>query len=302
MLYDDDCDGDIDCAITQPILNHWIDLGYVKVWGMVSSGHSELGAPTLRIFRDYYGHGSLFAIGAWTQGCQSHASSPWNAAVVKAFNPGDTCANYENCASVLRRSVADYAASGGSTAGLEYVITGPLTCEEAFRNSPPDAISPLSGAQMEQRYVQQFVAMNGVAPTGGEYNCANDVQACIAFFANVKEQNGYPPVFVVPRNTGATRVSTQVPVPSLPKSNPTEVAFSYQGKTSQPDEDAMTVEYAVFGAKGWTAMANSTNSVNAADGANAWNSTVASGQYYLTLADDPNLFEYLLSPPWVPST
>jgi len=27
ILYDDDCDGDIDCAVTQPILHHWIDTG-----------------------------------------------------------------------------------------------------------------------------------------------------------------------------------------------------------------------------------------------------------------------------------
>lgn len=301
MLYDDDCDGDIDCAITQPILNHWIDLGYVKVWGMVSSGHSRLGAPTLRIFRDYYGHSNLFSIGAWTPGCESNNSTPWTVAVVNKFDPGDTCDNYENCASVLRRSVAQYAASGGSAQGLDYVITGPLTCEEAFRNSLPDAISPLTGVQMEQHYIKQFVAMNGLAPSGGEYNCGADARACNAFFANVTAQNGYPTIYVVPDNTGAPQVITQVPVSSLPQSNPTEVAFSSQGTTSEPDEDSMAVEYAVYGDTGWFISPNSTNTVNAANGTNTWISTVPSGQYYLTLLYGPGLFEFLLSNPWLPS-
>src|SRR5580698_1036840 len=87
VIYDDDCDQDPDCAVTQPILHHWIDIGYAKVWGEVSSGHSQLGAPTMRVFRDYYGHSSLFSIGAWTPGCAATPSSTWNIAVVNKFDP-----------------------------------------------------------------------------------------------------------------------------------------------------------------------------------------------------------------------
>ena len=51
MIYDDDCDGDIDCVTTQPLIHHWIDSGYVKMWGMVSSAPTKLGAPTLKVFQ-----------------------------------------------------------------------------------------------------------------------------------------------------------------------------------------------------------------------------------------------------------
>ena len=240
IVYDDDCDGDIDCAVTQPILNHWIDLGYVKVWGMVSSGHSRLGAPTLRLFRDYYGHSNLYPVGAWTPGCEANQSAPWNVAVVNKFDSGDTCANYPSCTRVLRESVAQYVSSGASQ-GLDYVITGPLTCEEAFRNSPPDTISPLTGEQMEQRYVRQFVVMNGKVPAGAEYNCQNDVSSCAAFFAHVTAANGYPPVYTVPINTGAEQVKTEVPVSSLPASNPTAYAFASQTLSVDSDEDSMAL-------------------------------------------------------------
>jgi len=305
MIYDDDCDGDIDCAVTQPIIHHWIDLGYIKMWGMVSSGASQLGAPTLKVFQHYYGHDDLFDIGALTPICGLHASNTWNIDVVGKFNPGDVCANYQNCAMVLRQSVAKYIASGGEKNGLAYVITGPLSCEEAFRATPADPISPLTGVQMEQQFLSQFVLMNGCSTTPSlsncttETNCLEDIDACIAFFAITTSQNGYPPVNVVPLNTGAANVYTRVPVSSLPLTNPTAYAYASAGKDNTADEDALTVEFAVFGSTGWTQSANGTNAVSTNTYENSWSSE-ASGQYFLTASASPASFESVLASPWLP--
>jgi hypothetical protein len=304
MIYDDDCDGDIDCAVTQPIIHHWINIGYVKLWGMVSSGPSQLGAPTMKVFQHYYGHDDLFSIGAWTPICGLHASATWNIAVIGKFDPGDVCTNYENCSTVLRQSVARYIAGGGKTNGLAYVITGPLSCEEAFRATPADAISLLTGAQMEQQFISQFVLMNGCSASPSlfnctlENNCEVDINACSAFFANATSQNGYPPVYVVPLNTGAANVYTQVPIASLPLSNPTAFAYASIGRNSTADEDPLTVEFAVFGSTGWTLSANSTNTVSTATDENIWSSSKASGQYSLSTATSPVSFEALLANPW----
>jgi hypothetical protein len=302
IIYDDDCDGDIDCAITQPILNHWIDLGYATVWGMVSSAHSRLGAPTLRVFRDYYGHADLFPVGAWSPGCESNPSSSWNIAVINRFDAGDACAAYPSCVVVLRQAIVRYVANGGAAHGMQYVITGPLSCEEAFRNSPPDAISTMSGAEMEQLYLSQFVVMNGFAPSGSEYNCEADSIACAAFFANVTTENGYPPVYVVPDNTGAEEVITRVPVTSLPQQNPTACAFASQGQTIGMDEDAMSLEYAVFGNTGWIVSTNGRNTAAGPSGQNTWSVTEPSGQFYLRVPGDQEMFERLLSNPWLPKS
>jgi len=304
MIYDDDCDGDIDCAVTQPIIHHWIDLGYIKMWGMVSSGPSELGAPTMKVFRHYYGHDGLFSIGAWTPGCELRQSAAWNIALVNKFDPGDVCTNYENCAQVTRQAIANYIAGGGKANGLAYVMTGPLTCEEAFRTSLADAISPLTGAQMEQQYISQFVLMNGCAPPTTkcttEGNCESYIDACSAFFANATSQNGYPPVYVVPLNTGAASVYTQVPVASLPLTNPTAYAYTSIGRDSTADEDPLSVEFAVIGSTGWILSANSTDTVSTATNENSWNNGKASGQYYLTTSASPYSFEIVLSNPWIP--
>jgi hypothetical protein len=301
MIYDDDCDGDVDCAITQPIIHHWIDIGYVKMWGMVSSGPSQLGAPTMEVFQKYYAHDGLFSIGAWTPGCGLHKSAPWNAAVVSAFDAGDVCTNYLNCGTVLRQSVANYIAAGGKANGLVYVITGPLTCEEEFRATPADPISPLTGVQMEQQFIEEFVLMNGYAPSGSEPNCIENAHACSAFFANVTYKNGYPPVYVVPINTGATNVVTHVPITSLPLTNPTACAFNSVGKTESTDEDPLSVEYAVFGNTGWEVSTDSTNTVIDSTGENRWSISTASGQYYLTTAVTPSNFEKILASPWLPT-
>lgn len=301
LLYDDDCDGDIDCVITQPIIHHWIDTGYIKMWGMVSSAPSSLGAPAMEVFRHYYNHDSLYSIGAWTPNCAQRNSAAWDIAMVAQFDPGDVCTNYANCVNVLRTAVANYASSGATGKGLVYVITGPLTCEEAFRASPADSISPLSGADMERKYISSFVMDNGYAPSGIESNCAEDAPACASFFANVNSGNGYPPVFVLPVNTGATRIATPVPAASLPQTNPSAYAWLSTGAPEKTfDEDALTVEYAVFGGTGWNLSADRSNIVNLTTGGNSW-SVQASGQYYLTLTNGPQCFGNVLDVQWLPA-
>lgn len=109
------------------------------------------------------------------------------------------------------------------------MITGPLTCEEDFRATPADSVSPLTGVQMEQQYIGKFILMNGFAPYGLESNCLENAPACSAFFANVTRENGYPPVYVVPLNTGATSVVTRIPVDALPITNPSAYAFTSTG-------------------------------------------------------------------------
>ncbi len=300
IIYDDDCDGDIDCVTTQVLINNWIDKGFVKMWGMVSSAPSKLGAPTMKVFRHYYNHDDLFSVGAWTPNCGSRNSAPWAIALVEKFDIGDVCTNYPSCGEILRKSIANYVAGGGATKGLVYVITGPLTCEEEFRTTTADAVSPLTGVEMEQQYIEKFVLMNGFAPDGLESNCLVNAPACNAFFANVTSENGYPPVYVVPLNTGATNVVTQIPASALPSTNPSAYAFVSTGSSAQTvDEDALAIEYGVFGGTGWRLSANSTNTVDATSGANRWSSSTASGQYYLTPTNGPQCFEKMFNVQWL---
>jgi len=296
VIYDDDCDGDMDCVTTQPVIHHWIDRGYVKMWGMVSSAPTKLGAPVLKVFQQYYGHGSLFSIGAVVPGCGLQNSAAWASAVVGQFDAGDDCTHYTSCGTVLRQSIANYIEGGGTAGGLVYVVTGPLTCEEELRAAPADGISPLTGAQMEQKYIKEFVVMNGFAPSGTETNCSEDPLACSRFFANVTGQNGFPPVYVVPLNTGATSVVTQIPNSSLPLTSPSAYAAqSIGGSAETADEDALAFVFGVLGGTGWKISANSTNWVDASTGMNTWSSKKASGQYYLTPAYSAAYFESVLA-------
>jgi len=296
VIYDDDCDGDIDCITTQPLIHHWIDRGYVKMWGMVSSAPSKLGAPALKVFQQYYGHDGLFSIGASVPACELRNSAAWASAVVGQFNPGDDCTHYTSCGTVLRQSIANYIAGGGTANGLVYVITGPLTCEEELRVAPADSISPLTGAEMEQKYIKEFVLMNGLAPTGIETNCSEDAIACSRFFASVTSQNGFPPVYVVPLNTGATSVVTQVPNSSLPPTSPSVYAAKSMGGNGRTlDEDALAFEFGVLGGAGWRISANGTNTVDAGAGTNTWSSRKVSGQYYLSTSYSASYFEGILA-------
>jgi hypothetical protein len=297
MIYDDDCDGDLDCVTTQPVIHRWIDSGYIRMWGMVSSASTKSGAPLMKVFQLYYKHENLFSIGAYTPACGANNSAPWASAVVNQFSPGDVCTNYPNCGTVLRQSIANYIAANGAPHGLFYVITGQLSCEEQLRTSPADSISPLTGEQMEKQYIKEFVLMNGAAPSGAEYNCQADVSSCSKFFANVTSGNGYPPVYVVPVNTGATSVITTLPNSYLPASSPSVYAARALGLGETLDEDALTLEFAVVGSAGWNISANGTNTVNPSTGTNAWSEATPSGQYYLSTSTSPSFFEGILAVP-----
>src|SRR5437868_14709554 len=69
VIYDDDCVGDIDCITTQSLIHHWIDRGYVKMWGMVSSEATKFVASALKVLQQYYGYDGLFCIGAAVRVC-----------------------------------------------------------------------------------------------------------------------------------------------------------------------------------------------------------------------------------------
>jgi hypothetical protein len=295
MIYDDDCDGDIDCVTTQPLIHHWIDSGYIKMWGMVSSAPSKFGAPVLGIFQRYYGHQNLFTIGAFKPLCGQNNSAEWAVSLVNQFNAGDVCTNYPDCGTVLRKSIANYISNGGAPQGLSYVITGELSCEEQLRASSADSISPLTGVQMEKQYIKQFVLMSGAAPDGSETNCRTDAGSCYGFFSTVTSGNGYPPVYVVPVNTGALDVITKFPNSSLPASSPSAFAFKTSGVGETLDEDALAVEFDVVGSQGWKISSDGTNSVDPVSGFNSWSATTRSGQFYLSTSSSPSFFEGVLA-------
>ncbi len=118
--------------------------------------------------------------------------------------------------------------------------------------------------------------MNGFAPSGTESNCSEDAVACSRFFANVTGQNGFPPVYVVPINTGATGVMTQIPNSSLPPTSPSEYAAKAVGGSDQTfDEDSLAFEFGVLGSTGWKISGNGTNTADARNGTNTWSSGIS---------------------------
>src|ERR1700747_693527 len=99
--------------------------------------------------------------------------------------------------------------------------------------------------------------MNGFAPSGTEFNCFEDPVACSRFFANVTGQNGFPSVYVVPLNTGALSVVTQIPSSSLPPGSPSAYAAKSIGGSGETlDEDALAFVFGVLGGTGWKISAN----------------------------------------------
>jgi hypothetical protein len=149
---------------------------------------------------------------------------------------------------------------------------------------------------MEQKYIKEFVLMNGFAPSGTESNCSENTLACSRFFANVTGQNGFPPVYIVPLNTGAASVVTQIPNSSEPPTSPSAYAAkSIGGNGKTKDEDALAFEFGVLGSTGWKISADCTNTVDARTGTNSWSSRPASGQYYLTTTYSASYFESLLA-------
>ncbi len=292
LIYDDDCSQDVDCVVTLPILHTLQDRGEIRILAMLADSADPLTAPTLKLFAQQAHHPGI-PIGANQTSlpdnpiCEKEAcnQSLWAQQLVARFDPtpDDTRANFPDCVQLYRRTLAPQPPHS-----VAIVETGFATCLNQLLISPPDKISPLSGADLVRQKVELLSIMGGRYPSGIEWNFECDAPGYHQLFTSWTRQNGFPPIFLNGFTNGE-HVLAGAPATASPLTNPTRYALQLAHTDQRPMWDMLS---ALFAARGlsqngtayFTQSAPGTVQVSPTDGADTWSAKTDSGHYVLTNA------------------
>ncbi|HYF53554.1 MAG TPA: hypothetical protein VEA41_04795, partial [Salinarimonas sp.] len=170
------------------------------------------------------------------------------------------------------------------------VSIGFMTALHRLLLSPPDDISPLSGADLAAVKIGRWVCMGGGYPSGREYNLIKDGPAAHETFRLWRT-----PIYFIGEELGKT-VMTGAGLRALAEDCPLRTAYElyFDGELrNRPSWDQVAVLFAARGYNDegggyWKLVSRGGNRV-AADGSNSWDPELDLPHHYLVPALDPAL-------------
>ena len=304
VILDTDMSGDCDDVGALAVLNKFADFGEAKILACVANGHDQdkAIAASIDAINTYYGRPHI-PIGTYQGPKCPPTKSPYTASLRDTFQhtafqhtafPDD---REPRAVDVYRSALAS-----ADDNSVTIVSIGFLINLEELLQSPPDARSPLNGAELVRKKVKRLVVMGGEFPKSdpnkGEYNFASggggiDTQYAI--------ENWPTPILFSGFEIGAA-IHTGAKLAAAPADDPVRRAYElYTSFKGRPSWDLTAVLTAVRNPDlYWTMKLNGYCKVNA-NGTDAWSPTPARGHSYLVVkvppADVAKLLDHLLALP-----
>jgi inosine-uridine nucleoside N-ribohydrolase len=286
LIIDSDMAIDADDVGDHAIMWALSNRGEVNVIAIIASSANDYTAPTMRAIARYYGHPNVL-IGAnkgSTPNINSSATSVFTQQITNKFGtPGDIRSNYPDAVTVYRQALAN-----APDSSVYIVANGYYEPLQGLLQSPPDAISPLTGVQLVTKKVKRLVASAGWFPSGSESNFVNDTDAASYVFTN------WPGEIVSVGADTCFDVITGPSASSDPNQDPVKDAYnlyaSAQGLSSAttPAWGQLGLLYAVRGGVGTNFTIGGYNGQTSIDatndqfrGQNFWSPTPQVGHSYL---------------------
>jgi len=168
VIFDTDIAEDVDDVGAVAVLHALADRGEVNVIGMMVSMPVDFGAPALDAINTYYGRPDI-PIGTLRKSRDArHAGNlvVYNKYLAQQF-PNDLrhASNAVESVKLYRELLSKH-----QDRSVVIVSVGPLTNLYHLLKSPPDEVSPLSGAALVKKKVSRFVMAGGRLPGGSSYN------------------------------------------------------------------------------------------------------------------------------------
>ncbi|QHT59849.1 nucleoside hydrolase [Paenibacillus lycopersici] len=264
IILDTDIGPDCDDAGAAAVLHALERSGEAAIAGMMHCTSSRWGAGCLDAINAYYGRPDI------PVGTLKREGFLNDDAGYEKYNKGVTL-NYpnrykEDAAPDAVRLYRELLA-GGEDAGTVIAAIGPLPNLMDLLQSGPDAISPLSGAELVGRKVSRLVVMGGTFPSGKEWNFEMHPESA-AYVAS----HWPTPITFTGFEIGLPIMTGRRLFADLPAEHPVRQSYAwYVGEgEARPSWDLTAILYAVRGAGPYWDTVQGRIAVDPATGANEW--------------------------------
>jgi inosine-uridine nucleoside N-ribohydrolase len=185
LIFDTDMGNDVDDALALAVIHAFQSRGEARLLAVTVSKDNRFAAPYVDLVNTFYGRGNI-PVGVVKNG-KTPNDSPMIRVPAERRNADGTYVyphkltdgrEAPDAVTVLRSVLS--AQPDGSVA---VVVVGFSTNLARLLNSPPDAFSPLPGAQLVAQKVRMLSAMAGRFPAGDpEYNVKTDIPSARKVF------------------------------------------------------------------------------------------------------------------------
>ncbi|MFV0267815.1 MAG: nucleoside hydrolase [Draconibacterium sp.] len=279
VIFDTDMGPDFDDVGAITVLHALADKGECEILACLASDRYPTVAPTIEVFNQYFGKSNIpigvAAIGAPDFSCPNQ----WNDSIVaKYLDQPKNNDDYSAAVEVYRKALASQ-----PNKSVTIVTVGFMSNLADLLKSGPDEFSPLSGRELVQRKVKQWVAMAGVFPQGKEFNVFKDAEASVYAF-----QNWPTPILLSGFEIGVHILTGKKVAESGDPKNPAAWAYAYNFETYQDKKfdkrnswDQTAVLCAVRNPENYFYVNGPGKFEVAKDGSNTWNPDVDSQHFFL---------------------
>ncbi len=279
IIFDTDMGPDFDDVGAITMLHALADKGECEILACLASDRYPTVAPTIEVFNRYFGKPDIpigvAAVGAPDFSCPNH----WNDSIVSKFLPIPKDNNdYSPAVDVYRKALASQLDKS-----VTVITVGFMSNLSDLLKSGPDKFSPLSGKELVQRKVKQWVAMAGIFPEGKEFNMIKDAEASVYAF-----QNWPTPILLSGFEIGTDIYTGKKAAESGDLNNPVTWAYDYNFNTYSDKKldkrnswDQTAVLCAVRNPENYFYVNGPGRIEVNEDGSNVWNADVDQQHFFL---------------------
>lgn len=159
IIFDTDFGGDADDLGALAMLHHFMDKEECELPAVVCWSTEQYAVPAVDAVNRFYNHPDI-PVGR-RAGCVHFDKNSYNKPLADAFSYKLTHSDVKNAVVLYREILAE-----NEDKSLTIVVTGPLKNIENLLNSKADSISRLSGKELIEKKVKEFVIMGGQYPEG----------------------------------------------------------------------------------------------------------------------------------------
>jgi len=298
IIFDTDFGGDVDDLGALVMLHHFIDKGECDLLAVMCWSTEQYSVDAVDAVNHYYNHPNI-PVGT-RKGTLHYESWNYSKPIADKFSHTLNSKDAEDAITLYRKILAK-----SDDKSIVVVTVGPLMNIQNLIKSEADSISELTGKELIEKKVKEFVIMGGQFPVGErEWNFDGDMPGVTQFVL----QNISVPIVFSGFEVGAA-IKTGEVFNTLNKDTPLYVGFMHFSQNApwikanfkgsilnNSTFDQTAVLYAVLGGVGtyWDKMEGGTCEVQKELGASKWITGPITNQSYLKLNMKPEKMALLI--------